>query len=181
MQSLALGPRWPGSRRWRCCWPVSGRSGSARSFSGSGQGNVAITTTPNGYSYGIGSSQATAQKARRAAELASRDTERQAHLATTRSEDSNQEQATRSIFVNLKNAGYISVNKKCRVEFDSKRIKVDGKTVDNATFERIKSDFEAKLGKKAVHATIAFDGVITRLTNEDMDLTGQFSQSLSTD
>jgi hypothetical protein len=89
--------------------------------------------------------------------------------------------AKRSIFVNLKKLGLISVNKKCTLTMDKKHIEVDGKTLDNATFKRIYNEFEKKLGKKATHFSMFYKGVFTEISAENVEMTGTTTSSLSTD
>ena len=84
------------------------------------------------------------------------------------------------MFRNLINGGYVSLNKKCQVEFDNKRLKVEGKTLDNATFTRIKNAFEAQLGKKSTYA-IAFNGYVRSISEADLDMEGSFSTSVTND
>jgi beta-lactamase regulating signal transducer with metallopeptidase domain len=89
--------------------------------------------------------------------------------------------AKKSIYINLKNMGYIGLNKKCTLSMDKKHIEVDGKTLDNATFKRIYNEFEAKLGKKATSFSIYFKGVFTEISEGNVEMTGTSSSSLSTD
>jgi beta-lactamase regulating signal transducer with metallopeptidase domain len=89
--------------------------------------------------------------------------------------------AKRSIFVNLKKLGYISLNKKCTLTMDKKHIEVDGTTLDNTTFKRIYNEFEKKLGKKATHFSMFYKGVFTEISAENVEMTGTTTSSLSTD
>jgi beta-lactamase regulating signal transducer with metallopeptidase domain len=89
--------------------------------------------------------------------------------------------AKRSIFVNLKKLGLISVNKKCTLTMDKNHIEVDGKTLDNATFKRIYNEFERKLGEKATALSIYFKGVFNEISEGKVEMEGTSSSSLSTD
>jgi beta-lactamase regulating signal transducer with metallopeptidase domain len=89
--------------------------------------------------------------------------------------------AKKSIYINLKNMGYIGLNKKCTLSMDKNHIEVDGKTLDNATFKRIYNEFEAKLGKKATSFSIYFKGVFTEISERNVEMEGTSSSSLSTD
>jgi beta-lactamase regulating signal transducer with metallopeptidase domain len=131
------------------------------------------------------------QESRNKAELnrqkaqAERDRKAAAEDAKRRNVDGNEgdksENAKNSIFVNLKQLGYISLNKKCTVKIDKKHIEVDGKTLDNATFKRIYNEFEAKLGKKVTSLDLYFKGVFTEISERNVEMEGTSSSSLSTD
>ena len=66
------------------------------------------------------------------------------------------------------------------MRFLNKRLKVEGKTVDNATFTRIKNAFEAQLGKKSTYA-IAFSGYVRSISEADLDMEGSVSTSVTND
>ena len=70
--------------------------------------------------------------------------------------------------------------KPIQMAFDNKRLKVEGKTVDNATFTRIKNAFEAQLGKKSTYA-IAFNGFVKSISESDLEMEGSFSTSVNGD
>jgi hypothetical protein len=89
--------------------------------------------------------------------------------------------AKKSIYINLKNMGYIVLNRKCTLTMDKKHIEVDGKTLDNATFKRIYNEFEAKLGKKATSFSFYFKGVFTEISEANVEMEGSTHSSLSTD
>ena len=91
------------------------------------------------------------------------------------------EKAKNSIFVNLKNLGYISVNKKCKLIIDKNHIEVDGKTLDNATFKRIYKEFETIYGKKATQLNMYVNGYFTEISKGNVNITGTSTTSLSTD
>ena len=120
------------------------------------------------------------ETARRDAEISRKDELRQVKKAENKADDNKSDKAVRSLFRNLINGGYISLNKQCRVEFDNKRLKVEGKTVDNATFTRIKNAFEAQLGKKSTYA-IAFNGFVRSISEFDLEMEGSFSTSVNGD
>ena len=120
------------------------------------------------------------ETARRDAEISRKDELRQVKKAENQADNNKSDKAVRSLFRNLINGGYISLNKQCRVEFDNKRLKVEGKTVDNATFTRIKNAFEAQLGKKSTYA-IAFNGFVRSISESDLEMEGSFSTSLTND
>ncbi len=110
-----------------------------------------ISQTSDGfYSYGYGDSVADAEKARKDAEKRVKDAQnrnveaqrraqeskriagidmQRAKLAETRasanSEDSRESKAQKSVFINLKNMGYITENKRCTVEFGQEYVSVD--------------------------------------------------------
>ena len=77
--------------------------------------------------------------------------------------------------------GYITENKRCTVDFGKEYVSVDGKRLDNATFKRIMRDYETKLGKKVTAVSIYFKGIITEISENNVEMEGQFSTSLSTD
>jgi beta-lactamase regulating signal transducer with metallopeptidase domain len=89
--------------------------------------------------------------------------------------------AKKSIYINLKNMGYIGLNKKCTLSMDKNHIEVDGKTLNNATFKRIYNEFEAKLGKKATSFSIYFKGIFTEISERNVEMEGSTHSSLSTD
>ena len=116
--------------------------------------------------------------ARRDSEIARQDELHQMRNAQNQANDDKKDKAIRGLFKNLINGGYISLNKKCQVEFDNKRLKVEGKTLDNATFTRIKKAFEAQLGKKSNYA-IAFNGYVKSISESDLEMEGSFTTSVS--
>jgi beta-lactamase regulating signal transducer with metallopeptidase domain len=173
---------------------------------GNGQNYTVYSTTPNSYSYGAATSRADAERAQkdaakrtRDAQLRSAEAQRQAqearristeneqrardkrNRAESSQEDSRQSKAMRSIFVNLKDMGFIELNKKCTIEVGVNHIRIDGNILEKAQFNRIKKDFEDKLGKKITALGIYFDGKIQRLSNDHLDMSGTFSNSLSTE
>ncbi len=91
------------------------------------------------------------------------------------------EKAKNSIFVNLKDLGYISLNKKCTVIIDKNHIEVDGKTLDNATFKRIYNEFETIYGKKATQLNMYVNGYFTEISKGTVNITGTSTSSLSSD
>lgn len=129
----------------------SGSDGGGTTINGYGNHSTVASTSPSYYSYGTGSSKADA-------------------------DNNKSDKAIRSLFRNLINGGYVSLNKQCRVEFDNKRLKVEGKTLDNATFTRIKNAFESQLGKKSTYS-IAFNGFVKSISESDLEMEGSFSTS----
>ena len=120
------------------------------------------------------------ETARRDAEISRKDEWRQMRNAENKADNNKSDKAIRSLFRNLINGGYVSLNKQCRVEFDNKRLKVESKTVDNATFTRIKNAFEAQLGKKSTYS-IAFNGFVKSISESDLEMEGSFSTSVTND
>ena len=120
------------------------------------------------------------ETARRDAEISRKDELRQMRNAQNKSSDDKKDKAIRSLFRNLINGGYISLNKQCRVTFDNKHLKVEDKTLDNATFTRIKNAFESQLGKKSTYA-IAFNGFVKSISESDLEMEGSFSTSVTND
>ena len=141
-------------------------------FNTSGQGSTRIATSPNSYSYGYGDSKVEAERARKDAERRSKGQSK---------EDDKSIKAFRSIYLNLNEMGLITLNKKITIEVNKNSISVDGKKVDDASFKRIMRDFEAKLGKKVAQLSIYFKGVVTRISEDNVEMNGTNSHSLNTD
>ena len=124
----------------------------------------------NSYSYGYGNSTAEAETARKDAETARKDSETAQKDANYAS--SKESKALRSLFTPLKDAGYIKLNKKCAIAFSPTELKVDNKNLtDTPLFNRIKSEFEAQLGKKSNYS-IMFSGVIKSISGDNFATDG---------
>ena len=120
------------------------------------------------------------ETARRDSEISRRDELNQMRNAQNGADDDKKDKAIRSLFKNLINGSYIALNKKCQVEFDNNRLKVEGKSLDNATFTRIKKAFEAQLGKKSTYS-ILFNGFVRSISESDLNMEGSFSTSVTND
>jgi hypothetical protein len=85
-----------------------------------------------------------------------------------------------NLFRSLVNEGFIKLNEKCTIRFHNDQLKVNGKNLDEATFNRFKAAFEKKLGKKTNYF-IKFSGVVTSVSENGVNMTGTFTNSISND
>jgi beta-lactamase regulating signal transducer with metallopeptidase domain len=142
---------------------------------GNGQNNASYATSPNGYSYGTGSSYADAERARA-------DAARQAiGHGQGRGDDEKSSKAMRSLFQNLINQGYISIGKKCNVSFNHNVLMVNSTRISGDLYTLIKTDFEKALGGKKGTYAISFSGIINSITNNNLDLEGSMNTSINQD
>jgi hypothetical protein len=85
-----------------------------------------------------------------------------------------------NLFRSLVNEGFIKLNEKCTIRFHNDQLKVNGKNLDEATFNRFKAAFEKKLGKKTNYF-IKFSGVVMSVSENGVNMTGTFTNSISND
>jgi hypothetical protein len=113
------------------------------------------------------------EQAKRDSEQAKRDSEQARHDATSGVAKDN-------LFRSLVNEGFIKLNEKCTIRFHNDQLKVNGKNLDEATFNRFKAAFEKKLGKKTNYF-IKFSGVVMSVSENGVNMTGTFTNSISND
>ncbi len=70
--------------------------------------------------------------------------------------------------------GFVKVGQKTTFKFDGDNLTIDGKNMDNATFERYKKAFEAKVGQKTKYS-IWFKGVVNSIQDGKYSMNGSFS------
>ncbi len=138
------------------------------------KGEKGSKNSGSNYYYGNGNNYA-------AAELARKDAARQREqVSINNNEKSTDDKALRSLFLNLKNAGFISLNKQCSVAFTNTQLNVNGKSLrDNAIFMKIKNDFEAQIPKSKY--AISFTGIVTDIKNNEVSLDGSLNSSINRD
>ncbi|NJN34494.1 MAG: hypothetical protein HC817_09805, partial [Saprospiraceae bacterium] len=66
------------------------------------------------------------------------------------------------------------VGQKVIFKFDKNGLTIDGKNLDEDTFERYKKAFEAKVGRKTTYS-IWFKGVVNSMENGKISMNGSFS------
>ncbi len=121
------------------------------------------------------------EKAQKAAEIAQKDAERyngNVRNQASRADDKAKSKAMNRLFVDLKNAGFVMLNKRCTVAFSNNHLEVNGKNLtDNLVFALIKGDFQKILGKATY--SISFSGSITDLSDEGISMNGSLNTSIN--
>jgi hypothetical protein len=132
-----------------------------------------------GYSYGTGNSYSDAEQARKDAETARKDSETARKDSERASKYTSKKPDLMQLFFrNLVARGLIAVNVRSRVEFDNSHLRINGKVMDNATFNSIKNEFESHLSKKKPYS-IAFSGILSNVTSTGLDISGSLTTSIS--
>ena len=145
---------------------------------GNGQNHTVYSTSPNGYSYGTGTSRADAERAQKDAQRRTEESRQRAD--TNRAQRDNDKDdsgiAIHTFFQNLLDMGYISFNKQCAVTFTNTELAVDGKNITGRDFERIIKDFDNRLsGKKKFN--INYTGKIKGSIN-NLSIQGSLNTSI---
>ena len=109
------------------------------------------------------------EQAERDREQAKRDKEQTKRDATSSAAKDN-------FFRNLVKENYVELNKKCTVKFDNDGLSVNGTVLSDAVFKRYLADYEQKLGKKS-DFYMRFSGVITKIDDSGVSMSGRFSLS----
>jgi beta-lactamase regulating signal transducer with metallopeptidase domain len=124
-----------------------------------------------------------AEQNRRNAEQIRRNNEHVKRNAEQQKRNTNMEDsqiAKDNLFRSLVNEGYLSLNKKCTVKFDSDELKVNGKALNADVFKRFKADYEKRL-KTKIDYHLTFKGVIDSVSETGLHMTGSFTYSVSDD
>ncbi len=138
------------------------------------KGDKGSKNNGSNYSYGNGNNYVAAEIA---GKVAARE---RSQVNINNNEKSTNDKALRSLFLNLKNAGFISLNTHCNVVFTNTQLNVNGKSMkDNAIFMKIKGDFEAQMPKSKY--AISFTGIVTDITNNEVSLDGSLNSSINRD
>ncbi len=134
----------------------------------------------NGYSYGYGNSYADAERARKDAETASQDAQRARQKAQSivKSGDTKPD-LMQLFFKNLLNRRLVSPDVKSRVEFSNTQLRINGRVMDNETFNDVKNDFERHLTNKKAPYSIAYSGILTGVTATGLSIQGTLSTSIN--
>ncbi len=81
----------------------------------------------------------------------------------------------RSLVKALLDENYFQLNKQTSFEMNEKTLRVNGKVVDEAKYNLIKSKLDKAIGKKRTWK-IAFEGVVTKVTEKGVTLNGSLTQ-----
>ncbi len=81
----------------------------------------------------------------------------------------------RSLVKALLDENYFQLNKQTSFEMNEKTLRVNGKVVDDAKYNLIKSKLDKAIGKKRTWK-IAFEGVVTKVTEKGVTLNGSLTQ-----